>query len=166
MRIRSAWIALVMLLLWPSLPTAKAAAPPLHDLSLARIDQPGRGRIALGSFSGRPLLLLLFEDQCRYCLQALTAADALAHEENAEWSLLAVGVGSSARALNAWAQRVRPNVPVTQADKRLLARIGGVSATPLLVVVDPEGRVVRRVLGTLDQTALRRLLSEVLGDDS
>lgn len=104
------------------------------------------------------LLLLLFEDPCRYCLQALTVANTLAHEDHGAWSLLAVGVGNSATALNAWAQRVQPDVPVTQADKRLLARIGGVSATPLLLVVDPEGRVVRRVLGTQDPAALRELL--------
>ncbi len=158
MRTRLAWLTLAVLLMWPPLAPAQAAALSLDDLSLARIDQPGRGRIELDSYRGKPLLLLLFEDQCRYCLQALTVANALAHEDQGAWSLLAVGVGNSATALNAWAQRVQPDVPVTQADKRLLARIGGVSATPLLLVVGPEGRVVRRVLGTQDPAALRELL--------
>lgn len=151
------WRARQLLLLILALASGvlSANAPEsLHALSLPRIDQARGERVSLSDYAGRTLLVLLFEDECHYCLQALQVADARVHAEPDRYAMVAVGVGASARALNAWAQRVHPHAPVLQATGPLLASLGGVRATPLLLIVDASGTVRLRELGSFKENDL------------
>lgn len=153
-------VPLILLLGWLSQSSDLLAntLTALHELVLPRIDQPRGERVALSDYAGRTLLVVVFEDECRYCLDALQIADARVHADPERYAMVAVGVGASARALNAWAQRVHPHAPVLHANPRFLAALGGVRATPLLLILGPDGALQKRELGSFDQADLEAWL--------
>lgn len=132
--------------------------PPVHasdgaslsGLSLPRIDG-SRQRAELVP-KARIGIIVVFEDQCGYCLTMLRTVQRIGDAHG--WSAVAVGVGPSPSALMDWAKRAGVRMPIAHADTRFLARIGGVKVTPLTVLVDHSGDIRQRFVGSVDSTVL------------
>lgn len=122
---------------------------------LPRLDGP-RGRIEV-PIPGQATLVVIFEDACRYCLDMLTTAEAVA--PNHSLRLVAVGVGPNAAALRRWADRARLSAPIAHASTRFIATVGGVEVTPITLLFDADGQQVLRLRGKRDAEALSAALA-------
>lgn len=127
-----------------------ASTPSVAGLSLQTIDMP-HVRIELAPKADIGVIVV-FEDKCHYCLTMMRTVQRVSDARG--WTPVAVGVGPSRQALSDWAKRANVRMPVMHADKRFLARIGGVKVTPLTLVVDPDGHIRRRIIGSADDITI------------
>lgn len=124
-----------------------------HGFTLRALPGSPRRSGVLSRYRGQRLALLFYEDQCTYCLRTLRSLAAVAPGFGTQ--VLGVGVGQSGAALAEWGERAGVDVALVQANGPLLAAVGGVRATPVVVLIDPEGRQVAVEVGELDAAAVR-----------
>lgn len=138
---------------------ATALASTAQAAPLQRIDGI-HGAIDLPA-PGRSSLVVVYEDQCGYCLRMLaTVADAGEHRDI---NVIAVGVGANRAALRRWGERAGTGVPLVLASNRFITSIAGVEATPITVLFDAEGSIRLRLRGAHDASTLAELLDEAMG---
>lgn len=141
----------------------EAPAVPLvsmADITLRALPGSPRRAGVLAQYHGRYVALLLYEDQCTYCLRTLRALSDVAREDGI--IVIGVGVGPSVSALHAWGRRAGPSVPLVHANGRMLAALGGVRATPVLVILDDEGRIIATIVGEQNAGDITLLLKRTV----
>ncbi len=144
------WLIAALMLSTACVAASAAAAPSLAGLSLQTIDKP-HAQVELAQ-KVAIVVIVVFENECHYCLTMMRTVQRVADARG--WAPVAVGVGPSRQALSDWAKRANVRMPVVHADKRFLARIGGVKVTPLTLVVDTCGNIRRRIVGSVDDAML------------
>ena len=144
----------------------RAASVPM-TLKLARLDTPSAFKQPLSASAGPVTLLIFFEDQCKFCLQTMRDAQALADKNADTLAVVFVGVGSDRAKLNRWANRIEANrigasAVKLQASTQLLALVDGVRATPKLVWLNAKGEILAQSVGDPGPAALAYTLAELL----
>jgi len=142
-------------------PTPRTAAPPfaLPDLSGAKM--------SLGSQRGRVVLLYFWATWCPYCGKELPAAiEELARAYgNRSLTVLAVNIEERPETVRSWVRRHKVTVPVLLDADGEVAADYRVTATPTTILVDRDGRLLARAVGTRPWTAeqARPLWDALLG---
>jgi thiol-disulfide isomerase/thioredoxin len=108
-------------------------------------DQPAElGRVA----AGRPLVVDFFASWCEACRAGLPALNELARTHAAgDLVVVGVDVGEPAPIARRFAERAGISYPVYLDPELRLQDSLGVSALPLILVVDGAGRIVHRSAG-------------------
>jgi hypothetical protein len=154
--------SMIALLLSASLGCGAAtAAPRLLDFSLPALT-PTYAPLDLRRFEGKVTMLLLFEDGCSYCLSMIKNADALLRRNPEQLNLLLIGVGSDKNALAKWSDRVETQAEKVQADGEFLSAIGGVKATPIMLIANRKGEFAQKITGAISRAQLRAELGIIL----
>lgn len=127
-------------------------ANPVPDFSLP--DDAGR-QVQLHDFSGKLLLLNFWSTSCQPCVAEIPSLNALAARYQAR-GLAIVGVNQDGapEAMQASLRQFRARTPIDfpvlfDADGRLADRYG-TFRIPETYMIDPGGRLIRKIVGAID----------------
>jgi hypothetical protein len=134
-----------------------ALAQSLHDVELRRLD--GTGRQALAQVADGPLLLMLFEPACGWCLRQSRAINTLLGE-CPQLAAVAVGVDGSRRDLRDSVRRYRADFPAFEASAELLGALGDIEGTPFTLIADAGGLPLGWLRGYVPAPRLRASLEQ------
>ena len=135
----------------PGAPVGSAAAGAEEALWALRLERPEGGELALASLRGRPLVVNFWATWCPPCVKELPELDRFQADHAARgWQVVGIAIDSPA-AVRQFLGRQPLRFPVglaglegTELARQLGNAAGGL---PFTVVLDREGRVVRRKLG-------------------
>lgn len=133
--------------------SGKAPAWTLRDLE-------GR-EIRADQFSGRVVLLNFWATYCPPCRQEIPELIRFSKETSTNTAVI-IGVStdeSGATVVRPFAAARGINYPMLLADSNTVDQFGGVSAIPTTFVIDAEGNLRFRHLGTLSRSQLAKLVA-------
>ena len=84
-------------------------------------------------------VLVLFEPECTWCFKQVRVLNRL-QQQCASFRAAGVGVNGSRRALLAEVRRLRADFPLYEASQALLADLGQIPGTPLMIYIDQSGQ--------------------------
>ena len=102
---------------------------PLNELSHASELHELRGELDV---------LVFFEPDCSWCFKQTQLINHM-YQECPDFKAAAIGVNGSRRSLMQEVLRLRPDFPAYQIDANMLAELGAVEGTPLMIFVDDHG---------------------------
>jgi thiol-disulfide isomerase/thioredoxin len=123
-------------------------------------DTPGGAPLALGSFSGKPLLVNFWATWCPPCIEELPLIEGFYQENKAKnWQVLALAVDQSS-AVRAWLQKMPLSFPVAMAGfggTQLSKSLGNLSGgLPFTAVFGASGQLLHRKSGRVTAEELAR----------
>lgn len=126
------------------------------------IHVPGRGFFEVGEMRGRAGLIFVFST-FDTASQAMLTPLSLISEAHPECFFVGVAYQPDARQLvEVWAQALEPPFPVGWDPQDVLASarspVGRIGGVPMVITVDPQGRVVEKVEGVLQPKELDEML--------
>jgi peroxiredoxin len=164
----AAWLAAALLL---AVPFAGRAAEPMPEglaaLELAPVPRAAAPAFALRTLDGRSLslatlrgdvvLVYFWATWCPYCRKELpTTMEELARRyRDQRLTVLAVNIEEGADTVGPWVRRHGVTVPVLLDADGEVASEYRVTATPTAVLIDREGRMLARAVGTRAWTGER-----------
>lgn len=120
-----------------------------------------KGRvISLKELEGRPVVIHFTASWCTFCKEIFDAIGAAVRDHR---GVFALGIGVRDRKENIvnLVKAIKPPVPVGYDDDGSITEKYEVNLLPLTVVIDRDGRVVKRVYGFIDRKRMERILKEV-----
>jgi cytochrome c biogenesis protein CcmG, thiol:disulfide interchange protein DsbE len=128
----------------------------------ARADLAGR-RIDLKSYRGKVVLLNFWATWCAPCQVELPKFDAWQKKYGAQGlQVLAVSMDDGDAPVRRTVRRLHLEIPVLMGDAKLGDEYGGVLGLPVTFLIDGEGRVVAKLKGETDLTALESRVKQLL----
>lgn len=153
---RRLWLLLLLMLL-PGLMLTAAAA----DLS-GQTWRDLRSNAVLSPPSSQPQLMMLFAPDCRWCDKQMQHMQQLA-TQCSQWQFSLLGVNGSSKQLNRVLRQQQVALNAYLADAALLRQLGGVSATPVTLLLDREHKVLGQVQGYQSADRLQQLAAALTG---
>ena len=151
------WHAL-QLVLFLALPGLASAAPSLLDFRLGDI-RSGEVR-SLQEFQGQRTFLVFFEPECPWCVKQMRALEELGGQCPDRFRTVTAGVHGNLPAYRRLLRVAGTDQPAFTASDRLVAAIGGVTATPYTLFLDARGRPTHRLQGYIPAPEMRVWLAE------
>lgn len=138
-------------------------APP-PDFTLPTLDG---GQVQLASLRGRVVLLSFWTTWCRPCIldmPGLQSVQQVLHRRG--FVVVGVNVGEAPADVVAFARDLQLNFPVALDPRFTVAGRYGVTGVPATLLIDRDGRIVGRAVGSRDwtQDAALHLFLELLGE--
>lgn len=133
-------------------------APPAPDFSADLVD--GTPVTASDLWDDRPLVLVFTASWCERCADVHRAAAELVGEHEGV-ALLGVVPGDDAKGAREYAEELELGYPVAVADERVWLNYA-VREPPAVVLVSPEGKVLRGWPGGVERTVLAGQLDELV----
>jgi peroxiredoxin len=151
---------LLPIALWALLSGCASPGPAPGDmapeLSVALLD--GR-QVRLSDYRGKLLLLQFWTDWCDACRQEFPKLqEAYEGLAGPDFEVLAINVGQDAAVSQAFRDELGVTFPLGLDLRGELAAVYGVSKYPTNYLVNPEGRVARKVVGWIDRELLESVL--------
>jgi thioredoxin-related protein len=119
--------------------------------------------VDLAQFRGYPVLILLFEPDCGYCVRQAREINALL-SQCTEIRPVAVGINGNRQHLREHVFSMQPDFPALMANRDLLQDLGEVQATPLMLLSDDKGYYHLHMVGLQEKETLRAVIGELLPD--
>jgi thiol-disulfide isomerase/thioredoxin len=142
----------------PSRPAAVGAPVPATELTLL-----DGSNVTLEQLAGQPVLLNFWATWCVPCRAELPAlAGVAAAHADADLAVIAVNLHEDAELAGAFLERIRVDLPAALDPDGALARAYGVVNLPTSILIGPDGTIVARHVGYLDETGITALLEPVL----
>jgi thioredoxin-related protein len=138
-------------------------AEPIDLLQYRLTDLRSGAEVDLDRFRGQPVLILLFEPDCGYCVRQAREVNALL-AQCSEIKPLAVGINGNRQHLREHVFSMRPDFPALMANPDLLRDLGEVQATPLMLLSDDKGYYHLHMVGLQDRETLRGVIGQLLPD--
>lgn len=125
-------------------------------------------RIDSAELAGRPVVVNVWGSWCAPCREEAPVLASVARDLRGRVAFLGVNVRDNEASARAFERRFDIPYPsvTTEDSAQVLLAFGGVltaAAVPSTVVLDAEGQVAARVVGTLDETSLRGLVEDAGG---
>jgi cytochrome c biogenesis protein CcmG, thiol:disulfide interchange protein DsbE len=128
----------------------------------ARADLAGRS-IDLKSYRGKVVLLNFWATWCAPCQIELPKFDAWQKKYGAQGlQVVAVSMDDGDAPVRRTVRRLHLDFPVVMGDAKLGDEYGGVLGLPVTLLIDREGRVVAKLKGETDLTALELKVKQLL----
>jgi thiol-disulfide isomerase/thioredoxin len=169
-------VLLLLLLLmpissWPQGATADQSADqqdfvPLHAGSVApgfsEKDIFGRQTVALNDYLGRVVVLNFWATWCQPCREEIPALEALQNKYKGSLAVIGVSVFCSNTSTETFYRDYKINYPVIYGFYELMGKYSKVASVPTTFLIDREGRVSARVVGSRTQAEYQQLLQPLL----
>jgi peroxiredoxin len=127
-----------------------------------RLDFTDGSSQLLEQMHGRPMLVNFWSTDCQACVEELPRLAQLYREQRDQGVRLITvsAAGDPAPAVQAMVEQLALPFPVALDPQGQIARAFGVDETrPATLFVDRQGRIVRRMSGSLDMTRVRATLT-------
>lgn len=134
---------------------------PAFNLPVIAQGEPG-SRLALEEMKGSPVLLDFWASWCGACSMQAPIVDRLARRyQDRGLKVVSINVLNDDHALAAKMGSKFP-FPVVLDDTGLASKSYGADSLPTMVLIDKEGRIVKKTRGVVDESTLDRMVREVL----
>ena len=134
---------------------------PAPDFSLPDTDG---GQVDLGSYSGRPVLLVFWTSSCSICQRELPMLNHLAPDfRNKGIAVVTIHLGGEDAARDYMSSNSISFTTLFDSDGKV-ARAYHVGGVPKLVLVGEDGKVRRSTSGWTDESTLRHWMDTVSGN--
>jgi thiol-disulfide isomerase/thioredoxin len=128
-----------------------AAAAPVPDLAVARLDGSGEFALARLAHAEKPTLLWFWAPWCEVCNHEAPAIERLASGSSGELAVVAIGGRDDAANGPAFVERHRLRTPTILFDEPMSAWAAyAIPGQPVGVLLDRDGRERARWLGAFD----------------
>ena len=122
-----------------------------ENLREARLDQLFGHVAKISDFRGKPLLINVWASWCGPCRAEMGSLERLAKRFNGkEFNVIGVSTDDDRRAAETFLKYAKVSFPNYIDHYLLLENMLGASQIPLTILVDGNGRVIRKVSGTRD----------------
>ncbi|WP_051252580.1 TlpA family protein disulfide reductase [Ferrimonas kyonanensis] len=150
------WLVAVLGLL-PALATASSEAPQLLEFEHRNLRS---GEVTdLTHLAGQPVVMMFFEPDCSWCIKQARILDKLQQQQHNSFIPVMLGVHGNRLALKRALFDLGVSLPAYQASRALEREMGGIPATPILLVADKQGHYLRYFRGLTTPEQLIPLLS-------
>ena len=106
---------------------------------------------SLKDFKGKPVLVLFWATWCPSCCEELPVLDKSFTERQGELVTLLLAIdGEKVKRVRGFIEKNKIKLPVLLDEKEKIARSFGVNFIPAAFLIDPEGRIVARIVGERD----------------
>lgn len=136
--------------------TGEEASPSLLAYNLKSLQDPEIH--ALDIYEGKPVVMVFFQPNCNWCAKQIDAINDLSKQCSHKFEAIAVGIGGNRTELRKELRRLRPDFPAYQASPRLIAEMGGVIATPIILLGDARGEFRNWTRGFVPGEDLKKLV--------
>jgi thiol-disulfide isomerase/thioredoxin len=145
-------ISVILLFIAGSLTTANAdtsdevaVGGQLRDATMQGLNTPARN---LSEFRGRPLIINVWASWCGPCRAEMASLERLAWRDDSS-SFTIIGISTDDYVDNALQALKQANATITHFidQKLVMEHMLGASRLPLTVLVDPDGRILKKVYG-------------------
>ena len=137
-------------------------AAPIQAAQLTRDyqfqDLRGQAKTELSHLEGAPTVLMFFEPQCPWCIKQASVLKKLHQKCTQQLHPVALGVNGNNLALKRALFRLNFPFEAYKAPANLLAEMGGIPATPILLLLDEHGVLVKGYRGYTAETELKKQL--------
>ena len=141
---------------------SKAADP--QDFTLNLLDGDS---VSLSSYRGSVVILNFWATWCPPCRAEMPSMEALYQRyKDRKLEMLAVNLGESANAVRSFVQKSGYTFPVMLDGNNRIGGIYGVEAIPTTFIIDNEGKIIGRVVGSIqwDTPQVYAAFDALLGD--
>ena len=146
---------------WQSLLPAQAPRGTARPFAVRTLD--GR-TLRLAELRGRPVILDFWATWCAPCRASLPQLSAMQGRYGRR-GLVVVGLSvddGQPQAVRRFAERLRLRFPMAMASEDMLDDYGPIRSIPTTIFIDRRGRIVRRVVGYVDEETLEGFIREIL----
>jgi len=110
----------------------------------------GGGNAALSSYKGKVVILNFWATWCPPCRVEMPSMETLYQRFNAQGlEILAVDIGESASAIQQFIRSAGYTFPVLLDSANRVSSIYGIEAIPTTYIIDREGKIIGRVIGSI-----------------
>jgi cytochrome c biogenesis protein CcmG, thiol:disulfide interchange protein DsbE len=164
-----------LFLLWLLIPTGSWSQDssadeqdftPLHAGSVApdfsENDIFGNHTIALKDYQGKVVVLNFWATWCPPCRAEIPALEALQNKYKSDLVVIGVSVFCSNTATETFYRDYRINYPVIYGYYQLMGKYSKVASVPTTFLIDSEGKVAARIIGSRTEAEYEHLLKPLL----
>lgn len=112
----------------------------------------------LTQLAGKPVAMMFFEPECSWCIKQARILEKLQSQCENSFTPVMLGVHGNRVALKRALFDLGVKLPAYKASKPLVQAMGGIPATPILLVTDKEGRYRQYYRGMTTKDKLQPLL--------
>lgn len=131
------------------------------DMALERLD--GQGTIRLADYAGQPLVVNFFAETCAPCVEEMPAFERVKQAAAGEVAFLGVSTQESVEAGRTLVERTGVTWDLVRDPQGELIRAAEGVGLPTTLLVGPDGDIVARRTGSLDEGELTAILADELG---
>jgi thiol-disulfide isomerase/thioredoxin len=146
---------------WQSLTPVQAPRGSARAFAVRTLD--GR-TLRLDELRGRPVILDFWATWCVPCRASMPHLSAMQGRYGTR-GLVILGLSvddGPPQAVRRFAERLRLRFPVAMASEGMLDDYGPIRSIPTTIFIDRRGRIVRRVVGYVDEETLEGFIREIL----
>jgi thiol-disulfide isomerase/thioredoxin len=146
---------------WQSLPPVQAPRGTARPFAVRTLD--GR-TLRLTELRGRPVILDFWATWCAPCRAGMPVLSTMQGRYGSR-GLLIVGLSvddEMPQTVRRFAERLGLRFPVAMASEEMLDDFGPIRSIPTTIFIDRRGRIVRRVVGNVDEETLEGFIREIL----
>jgi thiol-disulfide isomerase/thioredoxin len=146
---------------WQSLTPTQAPRGTARPFAVRTLD--GR-TLRLTELRGRPVILDFWATWCAPCRASMPHLSAMQGRYGSR-GLVVLGLSvddAPPQAVRGFAERLRVRFPIAMASEGMLDDYGPIRSIPTTIFIDRNGRIVRRVVGYVDEETLEGFIREIL----
>ncbi len=106
--------------------------------------------------------MLFFEPNCAWCFKQTKVINKALAACTKQFRVAGMGVNTHYHALRKAAWKLKPKFQTYQANQTMVVAMGGVKATPLMLLFNNEGQLLHHAQGYLDARQLAVFLKPIL----
>ncbi|MGF1534339.1 MAG: TlpA family protein disulfide reductase [Bernardetiaceae bacterium] len=131
---------------------------PAPDFSMSDLDGVEQ---SLAAHRGKVVMLYFWADWCPTCKKEFPQTQAFYQELGGEdFEILAVNVGQPAEASRKFRQAYQATFPMLTDSTSSLTKTYEVEVLPTNYFIDPEGKIIRRIIGFVDKNQARVMIEQ------
>jgi peroxiredoxin len=148
-------LAVLVLLAACGSPAGSRQAP-----ELVLPDMAGK-TVSLASYRGKPVLVNFWATWCPSCREEMPSLEQLSRRSGDRFSVMGVSLDEDAKSVPPFAKKYALTFPLLLADRKVIEAYA-VRDLPATYLIDADGRIVRRWVGTLDVQAVENVILALL----
>lgn len=158
---RRHWRAGLLLLVILSLALPARAAKTAPDFTLPDVLE-GK-EYSLSQFKGKVVLLNFFTFFCGPCREEMPDLNKIYHENKGKgFVTLGIGLSSDPSQLRFLVKQLNLDYPVLMGTDKVSKDYGGVEVVPTTFIIDKQGNIVHKILGTRKKQEFEQLIRPLL----
>jgi len=130
------------------------------DFELSTLDG---GKIRLSELRGKGVLINFWASWCKPCRDEMPAIQRVydLHKDKG-LEVLAVNIAETAVTVDGFVRHLDLSFPILLDQNREVTRLYGIGPIPSSIFVSPEGKVVRKVTGQMEESQIESMVLETL----
>jgi|UniRef100_A0A7C5ALC8 cytochrome c biogenesis protein CcmG/thiol:disulfide interchange protein DsbE len=158
---RHRWLAVLLMLSFIALSLPAWAAKPAPDFTLPDVLE-GK-EYSLSQFKGKVVLLNFFTFFCGPCREEMPDLNKIYHENKGKgFVILGIGLSSELSQLRFLVKQLNLDYPVLAGTDKVSKDYGGVEVVPTTFIIDKQGNIVHKILGTRKKEEFEKLIKPML----